>query len=520
MAADSVKNKKWQDNFEALAAFRLKYGRWPVYDRNAPESEESKSGNFASVQRKNYRNGSLEDSHFDQLMAVGFNFGGKEDSWQERFLAVKAVLAEKMSVSVAVIGEANYAWLRNNRSKFLDGELSPRQMTAIGELELQAFFPSWEEEFELVRDWIAGHGKLPTRAAYREGHSWLMSQRTRFRNGALSPEQVKAVMDTGFELEPNGLEVNAETWRTHFEAYKAFLVESMNGSVTRHPPEIYTWVQTQRAVFKGNMPRRNALEGWKIEALNGIGFKWSQAEILAEQWTEKFSALKVFLLEGGPQALLNGGQTKSYYAWLRNQQKRHKAGTLADADFLRLKSIGFDADGAGVMASFADDWRELLLGTALELSQSDFDEEVDRLNLLVATDQTGEATRRMEHYQQQLRLFGGAETAECAFCGCFYPRALMAAAHIKARSRCTEAERLDLNVMVPACKFGCDELFEKGYFTVREGFIMVNRDLPSSPALEKKLAVLEGRRTPYFLEKRRKYFEAHRDYHLHKKQNG
>jgi hypothetical protein len=52
-----------------------------------------------------------------------------------------------------------------------------------------------------------------------------------------------------------------------------------------------------------------------------------------------------------------------------------------------------------------------------------------------------------------------------------FPVDLLVAAHIKRRSLCSETERRDLhNVAMLACKFGCDALFEEGYWLVSECF--------------------------------------------------
>ena len=46
--------------------------------------------------------------------------------------------------------------------------------------------------------------------------------------------------------------------------------------------------------------------------------------------------------------------------------------------------------------------------------------------------------------------------------------------HIKKRRHCTNEEQVNRNVVMPMCKFGCDELFERGYIYVEEGEIKIN----------------------------------------------
>ena len=51
----------------------------------------------------------------------------------------------------------------------------------------------------------------------------------------------------------------------------------------------------------------------------------------------------------------------------------------------------------------------------------------------------------------------------CAFAIETLPTNLLVAAHIKPRSKCSTSERKNPNVVMPLCKIGCDDFFEKGY---------------------------------------------------------
>ena len=63
------------------------------------------------------------------------------------------------------------------------------------------------------------------------------------------------------------------------------------------------------------------------------------------------------------------------------------------------------------------------------------------------------------------------------------------------------------------CKFGCDELFEKGYISVDEGiFISLNKD-PSTPELANYLESLIDNPCEKYNEDSAKYFEWHLKYH-------
>ena len=83
----------------------------------------------------------------------------------------------------------------------------------------------------------------------------------------------------------------------------------------------------------------------------------------------------------------------------------------------------------------------------------------------------------------------------------------MVAAHIKPRSKCTEPERLDLAIVMPMCKIGCDALYENDYLIV-DDLGTVRR--PKSRLVPEDLTVilngLEGNICPYFNDQTKDYF--------------
>lgn len=78
-------------------------------------------------------------------------------------------------------------------------------------------------------------------------------------------------------------------------------------------------------------------------------------------------------------------------------------------------------------------------------------------------------TKQKQRVEQQLLrdiLFYNKDYEKCSCCGEEYPVESLTTAHIKKRSQCTKEEKLDINIVFPMCKFGCDELFEVGLLVV------------------------------------------------------
>ena len=101
--------------------------------------------------------------------------------------------------------------------------------------------------------------------------------------------------------------------------------------------------------------------------------------------------------------------------------------------------------------------------------------------------------------------------ASCDLCGEAMPREFLIGAHIKKRAACTDDEKLDIpNVVMAACVFGCDALFEKGYVTVGDDWGLRVVGATGSPGVDARLAQLAGRAFPKQEPARAEYFAWHR----------
>lgn len=87
------------------------------------------------------------------------------------------------------------------------------------------------------------------------------------------------------------------------------------------------------------------------------------------------------------------------------------------------------------------------------------------------TDETSEHKWRREQGILQDWLFAGKTQETCAICGNKYSVHALVAAHKKKRSKCNTAERLDPNIVMPLCLFGCDYLYEKRLVYIKDGLV-------------------------------------------------
>lgn len=156
-----------------------------------------------------------------------------------------------------------------------------------------------------------------------------------------------------------------------------------------------------------------------------------------------------------------------------------------------------------------------------EKFHTDIDKELikDKLKALLGTgtDKSRYVNTRKEQKLLREYLFDEKYMCTCGLCGEDFPVEFLHTAHKKKRKFCTEEERLDVeNIVMPVCKFGCDDLYEKGYIVIDdEGKVKVNK-FSGISTFNSKIEKLKDNECQYWNSDSQKYFEWHRTFHNYK----
>jgi hypothetical protein len=117
---------------------------------------------------------------------------------------------------------------------------------------------------------------------------------------------------------------------------------------------------------------------------------------------------------------------------------------------------------------------------------------------------------RKEQSFLRANIFKGSAEYKCGICDRLFPINLLVAAHIKKRSECSSEERRDYkNIVMPMCKFGCDDLFEKGYIGVVNGNIQVNTSMRFTTDMQESVLKLHDKQCSHWNQKTKQYFLWH-----------
>jgi len=130
---------------------------------------------------------------------------------------------------------------------------------------------------------------------------------------------------------------------------------------------------------------------------------------------------------------------------------------------------------------------------------------------------TAKVTIRKEQAMLRRILFGNRPKGVCCICRQQFPVSFLWAAHLKKRSLCSTEEKLDLyNIAAPMCKFGCDELYEKGYIGVQNGTIVEVERGCTTPFIKDYISKVIGNECKAWSKDSKQYFDWHYVWHQDK----
>jgi len=149
-----------------------------------------------------------------------------------------------------------------------------------------------------------------------------------------------------------------------------------------------------------------------------------------------------------------------------------------------------------------------------DITEEEFDSAVDALEGYDDLDLPSKVNGRKEQSFLRRHLFEGKIITQCGLCNENLPVSFLVAAHIKKRSQCSLEEKKDYqSIVMPMCKFGCDELFEQGYIGVRDGKVIQIKEFPITEKVEKHVKKIGGNICSYWNESTSVYFDWHFNYH-------
>jgi superfamily II DNA or RNA helicase len=163
---------------------------------------------WLDLRRKEYRAGSLESARIAALEAIHLTWE-PADPWADWLIAARAYVAEHGNLDVPYTytmtgGRRLGEWITRQRYARRQGRLRDEQIKELEELGLRWNGDMrWERSFSAAKAFVAERGHLrPESGTKVDGvqlDAWLRRLRRLYRDGALSPDRVRALEELGME---------------------------------------------------------------------------------------------------------------------------------------------------------------------------------------------------------------------------------------------------------------------------------------------------------------------------------
>ena len=339
---------KWEKGFAALLAYKDEHG-----DCNVPGSYKASGvflGIWVSTQRRVYKAGHMSPDRVDRLEAFGFVWDPLSDAWNDGFgalLSFKNRIGHCNAPHSHVEGGFKLGnWIAAKRNAFRRGALPAKRIKQLEDIGFvwSPISAAWEKGFSalLIFKGKDGHCNVPS--DYRGDTSlhlgaWVSNQRSRYKQGLVSPAEVDRLNAIGFTWR-----VNASAWENSFDALLTFRTKYGHcnvppGYITENGIKLVDWVRHQRYDLKsGRIPSE------RLEKLQKLGFVLAP---LTDKWEDSYNALVSFSKTHGNCNVPGGYTTQDGLllgAWVRTQRRAFRTRKLLSEREQRLKEIGFILD--------------------------------------------------------------------------------------------------------------------------------------------------------------------------------
>jgi superfamily II DNA or RNA helicase len=196
----------WEERFTQLQAFKIIHGHCNVpYDW--PDNPQL--GIWVSEQRKNKKQGKLNEERIKCLDEVGFIWDHLVALWEQRFTELKEFKATHGHCNVPYDWPDNpelRTWVGEQRKKKKRNQLREERIYRLEQLGFvwDTLDAAWEEKFSELKVFkdIKGHCKVPKRWTENpQLGRWVINQRSARREGKLSEEHIQRLSEIGFVWE-------------------------------------------------------------------------------------------------------------------------------------------------------------------------------------------------------------------------------------------------------------------------------------------------------------------------------
>ena len=265
-------DKKWEEMFSALAAYKAQHGGCDVLKR-WPENQPLAT--WVQTQRDLGRKGQLTKERRARLEALGFNWKPFDNAWERMFAALVRYKKAHGDCDVPHRWPENQelgVWVGRQGRGRRDGRLSSERIRKLESLGFtwERADTSWNQKYRALCDYRKEHGHCNVPQRWPEDQrlaTWVAEQRK--HRERLSPKRIVKLEKIGFIW--NAPEAN---WEEMFSALVDYKKRYGHCNVPQDwpaNPKLGRWIGTQRQEHKNHL-----LDEERVRRLGEIRFEWVQ----------------------------------------------------------------------------------------------------------------------------------------------------------------------------------------------------------------------------------------------------
>lgn len=339
--------KRWNTNYKYAKQYYIENG-----NLNVPYSYVTKDGftlgiwiSKLRVANKRKTHLLISDDRKSQLNAIGMIWDGIiPTQWDEYYDAVKQYYQENGNIKVTSHTIYNNlfigSWLVQQRQQYRRGQLSPEKIRALDEFGMDWMTQKerqWEDAYSAAKMFYDEHGNLKVPTSMSSTYSWLVTQRKKYRENALTEEQYNRLNSIGMQWEIS------DEWDSYYAEAKRYYQENGNldipaDYVTSTGIKLGRWYRSRRKEYiNGTMSseRIKLMEDIGIEKKSVLQRNWMQNYQYAKAFFEKNGHLKINSKYVTPDGVKLG-------VWISSQRENYKLNRLNNKQISLLESINMN----------------------------------------------------------------------------------------------------------------------------------------------------------------------------------
>lgn len=345
----------WKRNLQILQDWRIKNPNlWPK-QRNSVGIEKKLAIWMLKI-GKEYKNGTIEEAQFEQLINMGYVFENRK--WHEKFEELKSFIERNERFPLKT-SDKLYSFYYSELKKNEDGKHDKVQEKLLRSIDFYnninlSKIDQWNVIFENLRIYVNKNNKMPPAhfplSKKIKFGSFVNIMREKYKKGFLEKQKEEKLREIGFILDGNKKRKN--DWDFLFE----LLVLFRNDNPKRWPncnikdeSQLAAWCLHQKQWYSGKLAKYGEYHKHRKIQLDSISFEWEITKGVfgytnVVTWDERLTQYIEYKKENPKRKIPSkiNKERNHLYIWLAMSKTKYLRNQLSDEKIEKLRNAGVE----------------------------------------------------------------------------------------------------------------------------------------------------------------------------------